>query len=1701
MVATIRNLTSSSATVKYFRYEAGYYIGSDVDAGALRAKREEHREASAWHGCGAEALGLKPGARVSTRAFERLLQGHVPGTEIRLGRVRHGGYERRPGFDLTFSAPKSVSLAALLPTERHPRGDRSVVRAHDEAVRATLDWVEETFLETRGWDPETRQRPRVKAPFMAAATFRHVASRNLDPQLHTHAVIANMTRNPEGRWRSVDPVALHRNARLIGAYYRDRLARNLIARGYSIVPAMAGRIPSFDIAGLGRELCEAFSTRRREILAFVEDRGWDGSEAQRQIATLATRGRKAEPLQAMLRTLWRERAESLGFGGVSVSRSVDGVSLQPAPSALEIVGRTVSRLEERYPVFAERELEALALGHSPGRHSLGEIREAVAWMVRDGHLVEAELRGSDRSYVTDRTLKAERRVIAAMKAGLGVGEALAGADEVAAHLAGAGLTAGQQEAVRTVLLSRDRIVGVQGWAGTGKTTMLHHVWELAGDRPVVGLAPEARAARVLERESGMNVRTLQWFLTRCGSALGDDRAEDRLKQMFGGSLVVLDEASLVSTDRMGSLMRIADRLGVARLVLVGDTGQLRAVEAGQPFLQLQRAGMTTVQMDEVRRQRNPVLRAAVLASRSGEPGKAVELLGSSMHEVAFDELGQAAARTWLALAPEARERTLLLAPTHAHRAEINGTVRAALADEGVLRGKALLIERLVSLGMTRAEKGDARNYREGDAVVFHQDMVNYRVRKDEALTVTGIEGERVALRHPDGGPRHIKPAGQVRYDLEVYETRPIEIRAGDRIRWTRNDHGRGLINGERAEVAAIARGRVRLVLEDGRKVSLRADDPQLRHIDYAWSSTVRGAQGSTADEVIAVLDTSQRALTDQSTFYVEISRARDRAVVLTDNLDELVEVLEANTGERATALDAVGEPIEMDVQALAQRIPQKAPLWTPGEEWAALEARARREGTVAFRAEGYDALMERVRALAEQPDLPAATRDILDGLLAYDRACRESDAAAREFLGLLDAHTETRRGLEEAAGSARRTIAGLEGYGDWRALSERLIASGEALLADLGARAGDAGGEIRDGLGRLPALHAFDDAHRAFERLRDEVTAWAEEEDTIPFYAEGHDALLKSARALAGMADLPAHALEAAEEVIAEAEACERRRAKIDALRAEATRLLKERGEMEVALSEVPEDQLVPYTEGADYAAWSARCEAAAERWQAMRDDVDTWDPHLDRPGVGTAALEADLARLGELRGHDEAWAELCVMHSGIAERARAEGKATFDLPEWNELADKAGALLARPGLPEAAARGAKAVLDYDRRCREVDAFLEGAEAHGARWDALRAEAARRGENVSIIDLPGYAPLTEAEQTLRETGEAMLADGGGPQLTRVPDGAKRAAAALERLESHALLDRCVAAMNGLMESAGVAWASFPGDPPHKAFDDAEELAKERGLEDEARRRLEAAIEEQAALLARLAAIRQLLRDMEALDRHEQEFGESAARYEGLLRDLVPGWEDWRAAHEAFPEAARPPLEDAAFEEFRQARPDLVDEIREAVGIARDRLALAASELDLDTAMGGAGYMEEAGAWQLDADDFTNACGRDAVKGDLVCFSVGADSLPGSDGEVRVIAELVTRSAKMSDLDDPCTLETRWRSDGGPGGQITVPLGTLTGDGCTRAVRGPGDDDEAARSWAVDEQAWELEAARQKLLEAIRRELHQSKKLSMGRAGG
>ena len=253
------------------------------------------------------------------------------------------------------------------------------------------------------------------------------------------------------------------------------------------------------------------------------------------------------------------------------------------------------------------------------------------------------------------------------------------------------------------------------------------------------------------------------------------------------------------------------------------------------------------------------------------------------------------------------EGTAILAPTHELRAEINAAVRHGLTQEGVLRGPELEIERYVNLRLTRSQKGDAANYRPGDVAVFHHDVYGVGARAGDAWCVVSVADGAVRLARPDGRERRVDPSDYLRYRLELYETVPMVLRAGDQVRWTRNDAARGLINGERAEVLSIGRRNVRMRTAAGRELVLPHDDPQLHHLDHADSSTVHAAQGMTCDRAIAVIDSDHGALTDQATFYVELTRARDSVVVLTDDRETLIETLETASGEELSALKAIGE--------------------------------------------------------------------------------------------------------------------------------------------------------------------------------------------------------------------------------------------------------------------------------------------------------------------------------------------------------------------------------------------------------------------------------------------------------------------------------------------------------------------------------------------------------------------------------------------------------------------------------------------------------------------------------------------------------------------------------------------------------------------------------------------------------------------------
>ena len=956
---SIGALGSAAQGARYYEND-GYYAKDDP----------EHRQASAWFGKGSQELGLE--GPVDPDIFRAVLEGKVPdGSGTELGRRgRDGKILHRPGRDLTFSAPKSVSLAALV------GGDARIVDAHDRAVKAVLAWVEKNAAETRMKDPVTGQMIRAGDQKIVAATFRHDTSRNLDPQLHTHAVLANMVQGEDGKWRTMANEGLYERQKLIGMLYRNELAGSLAKLGYDIEKTHAdGR---FEIGGISREAIEAFSTRRAEIEAAMNERGLGATADNPRLAeraALMTRAKKRDIDRDQLRSVWQRQAADLGLDAralvaavvervaVPAREGVEGVGEAardpgkagktvgpalpefetgpqsagpsvavnagsgdrgpavegPAPrrgAAAEAVAWAMEHLSERQAVFGRADLFAAALAHAPGTIAIAEAEREVAALEKAGTLHGVNIPGAEDSLATDRTVGEERETIALMRGGQGRGQAPMRSWQVQGHLNKGPLTAGQKAAVTLILSAKDRVVGVQGYAGTGKTTMLDRARTLAEKKGyrMMGLAPSASAVQTLASEAGIESETLQRFLARnAGVAEGrlTSKGAKEMRAAFAKTVLVVDEGSLASTVQARDLLRIASELRIPRVVLVGDAKQLDAVDAGKPFAQLQAAGMQTAVMDEIMRQRDPALKEAVVASLKGDIEKAFEKLGSNVAEVKSDNIAGAVAARWLRLGPEARENTGVMAPSHKLRQEINGHIRERLDREGGIHGPAMQSERLVSKGYTNAEKALAGNYGVGDVVAFHRPYKRIGVEKGDERGVVGVnhKAREVVLEDKDGGKIAWKPGeiGGRRGGSEVYRTEGIELRAGDRIRWTRNDAGLGLVNSRTAEVLSVGNGRVTFQLEDGKALELGRNDPQLRHLDHAWASTVHAFQGRTVDNVIAAMEARHPHLTTQKSFYVEISRARDRAELVTDDAAELRAQLQAVTGERIAALEGIGE--------------------------------------------------------------------------------------------------------------------------------------------------------------------------------------------------------------------------------------------------------------------------------------------------------------------------------------------------------------------------------------------------------------------------------------------------------------------------------------------------------------------------------------------------------------------------------------------------------------------------------------------------------------------------------------------------------------------------------------------------------------------------------------------------------------------------
>lgn len=927
-------VSSASGAGEYYSRD-NYYTSSELT------------EASRWVGMGAEMLGLN--GRVEEQAFTAVLSGKLPdGSTIR---AVHG--QHRPGLDMTFSAPKSVSLLALL-----GRDDR-ILGAFRESVNATLGWAEKNLIEGRGWDPQARVQKVEKTGNLVAATFLHDVNRNNEPQLHIHAVIANATKASDGKWHAVHNDQLYRNQHLLGAIHNAELRGRLEALGYETAPARNPIDGAFEIKGVSREVIEAFSTRRNEILEALakEDRG---SPRERELAALATRQTKNPEFGADQRAAeWKTIAERAGFDGrpvieAAIERSTrqetfwtrvvegvrgigargmaiagamgltprDGDELVPerdgrldpkAFAAAQAVASAARELGEHEAAFDRNDLIRAALERG-GPVTVADVEARIAALADRSLLI-----GGERMMTTQSALALELRVIALAEAGRGAAAPLADGTDLSARLQQSArdlglrrLNPGQERAGLDILRSQDRVQLVQGGAGVGKSAALMPVAHMLKDmgREVRALAHAGRTARDFGAKLGVPASTVDSFLGRYrrvmdGTASPEQLAEARAA--LAGSVIMVDEVSQVGTERLARLIELANGMDVARLILAGDTRQLPAIEAGKPFDLLQKEGLATVAITENLRAQSPQMKALNAALDDRDTARAFDVLGPNTIEVPFAHGPETAARLWADLPQAERNTTLLLASGRDMRTAANAAVQQERIARGELRGEERRLAVLDRVTITREGARQLRGYQDGRIVEFRTNLPRQGFERGERGEVRGVQDGRVTLAMTDGTTRlfapHKLPRNLAHDAVSIYQPKYISLFEGDRIRWTDNDRERGLLNGDIARVENVGRQTVTVLTHDGNRHELGCDDRMLERLDLAYAINVHIAQGMTADSGIVLMSEREKALNTTQSFLVAVTRIADRATLVVDNVKALERDVTRNPGGKTSAIE------------------------------------------------------------------------------------------------------------------------------------------------------------------------------------------------------------------------------------------------------------------------------------------------------------------------------------------------------------------------------------------------------------------------------------------------------------------------------------------------------------------------------------------------------------------------------------------------------------------------------------------------------------------------------------------------------------------------------------------------------------------------------------------------------------------------------
>lgn len=811
---------------------------------------EHERITGEWRGSLAEDFGLRF-REVESATFSLLQRNINPETLEKLTQRTNGNGIRF--YDFQCSAQKSVSVMSIF--------DERLIGAHQDAVREAMKELEKLAAVRIREGDNTRTHNHENTGKILYAEFLHDTSRKLDPQLHAHNVIANVTKTADGKYKALETLEMCRAIRYAGKVYQNEMAMRCRALGYDVESRFDGKgqITGFELAGVSEEVQEVFSQRRRDIEAemakFERARGRKPTIAEVNAMTLTTRGAKLinidsqRVLAYQLERLPDEERQKLAS---MAERAKASFPWHPFPDVETVKTRIlelVPGLFERESVLTQDKILAEILNRNLGQIDL-EILKDVMTKIPELRNLGGE--NANPYYSTEEIIERELYALEAVEDQQNIFPEITMGFEPFKGIDG---REKQAELIKGILRSKDRFVLFRGVAGSGKTSTLQELCNglrCAGISSIQLIAPTNSAVDVLKSEGFDQSRTVAAFL------LSNDKPER-------GSYVIIDESGLNSLREGVEIVKLA-RMNNYRVLFVGDARQHTAVESGDFFRLLEdHSKIQKFELSDIYRQQSEEYRRGIAECAMGEFEAAFERFDENgfIQEGKADYLAQAAT-SFMDFTDDGRaaERAVAVAPTHEESDKLTDAIRDRLKSAGTLKRTGESTEVFRSWGWPKAKLANAKNYRPGMTVGFIRRLKGVA----EAGTMATIEQVSGKYLRLDGGRELYAP--QAAEFLEVGEKRDIELCPGDLIQFNANIRDKRIYNGSIARITDTA-GVVQLVAQNGAKrdtVELPAGFAAFR---YGWVTTSHKAQGRTAENVVVAAQSL-----DRQAFYVALSRGR-----------------------------------------------------------------------------------------------------------------------------------------------------------------------------------------------------------------------------------------------------------------------------------------------------------------------------------------------------------------------------------------------------------------------------------------------------------------------------------------------------------------------------------------------------------------------------------------------------------------------------------------------------------------------------------------------------------------------------------------------------------------------------------------------------------------------------------------------------------